>query len=104
MSKVISREDFHYYLDELKKYNEYKRALYKLGIDAIEAPNCEGPLLKLLDFSFNGNQDISYFCCECDFEYPFEYWLCDENETHVVINNEDEFYNQLLKEMEDENK
>lgn len=104
MSKVISREDFHYYLEELKKYSEYKQALYKLGIDATETPSCEWPLLKLLDFSFNENQDISYFCIERNFEYPFEYWLEDENHTHVVINNEDEFYNQLLKEMDYEAK
>lgn len=104
MSKIISREDFHYYLEELKKADEFIHESYKLGIDLIETPNCMSALVKLLDFSFNENQDISYFCCECDFEYPFEYWLCDENETHVVINNEDEFYNQLLKEMEDETK
>lgn len=104
MSKIISREDFHYYLEELKKYSELKSKLYKLGIDTANLSDCEWPLIKLLDFSFNENQDISYFCCERNFEYPFEYWLCDENHTHVVINNEDEFYNQLLKEMQDETK
>lgn len=104
MSKIISREDFHYYLDELKKYSELKSTLYKLGIDVANLPDCEWPLIKLLDFLFNENQDISYFCCERNFEYPFEYWLEDKNHTHIVINNEDEFYDQLLKEMEYETK
>lgn len=100
---LISREEFHYYLEELKKYNDYKQALYKLGIDATETPNCEWPLIKLLDTVFGKNQDISYFCCECDFKYPFEYWLCDEENTHIVINNEDEFYQELIEELASKN-
>lgn len=97
--KMITKEEFIRYINNVKRINNLTHTLYQLDIDIINLETTDSDVIELLDKMFNTTL-ISYWCWEIDFgKEPLITY--DTNGTELYrINTIEELYDKAVEEYE----
>ena len=103
INNILSKERFKQVINRLQNHCDLIDSLYKLDIDIINLDTLDSDIVFLLDKMYD-TDNVSYWCWECDFGrneklMPMTAYDSTSQEPLFQINNLDELYEQLIKDL-----